>query len=682
MLHCLSVAALAFAEEVPLLEEIVVRGEHESPAMESLSIREVRESPARDIGEALQRVEGLDFVRKGAIANDVVLRGFQGDDLNVLLDGVRLYGGCPNRMDSPAFHFDFAEVEQIHILKGPYDLSNPGSLGGLVEATTRSAAPGFGGDLNLTLGSWDMVNAAGTIGFGGEGGDALAGHAYKYSLPPRSGDGKRITDIYPVTSSNRYRPEQIDSRAYDIHTTWLKAGLNPTAGSRSELGYSYQEADHVLYPYLQMDAEYDRTHRLNWLYRIADPVPGLEQIQLQAFWNQVNHLMHDELRESSRPSMMVTRDYMMRTDAYSRVVGLKLGTTLAAGDGTLKTGLDAYRRTWDAANQLAAFGYEKQPMIPDVDTDNLGAWGEYSLPLGDSLTLTGGVRGDLTRVEANKLESDRLGSLYQPYFPGTTLEADADFAEWSGNLQLSWSAGDALEVFAGLGSGVRVPDPQELYVGLRKPMGSNRVGNPELDPTRNNQVDLGVKYTAERIYLSASLFYSRLQDYIELVRLPDPDGADPLLPATSFENIEASLWGGEIGAQLALPGDLFLRAALAYSEGENRDDDTPLAEIPPLNGSLTLRYDSGRWFVEASEQFADHQDRVDPALDEQPTAGWAITNLKAGLTRSAWDLYLGVDNLFDKFYTRHLSYQRTPFASGVQVPEPGRFAYLSVAWHY
>ena len=46
----------------------------------------VRESPARDVGELLADTAGLWKLRKGAIANDVVLRGLQSRDLNVLID--------------------------------------------------------------------------------------------------------------------------------------------------------------------------------------------------------------------------------------------------------------------------------------------------------------------------------------------------------------------------------------------------------------------------------------------------------------------------------------------------------------------------------------------------------------------------------------------------------------------
>ena len=57
---------------------------------DSLEAARIRESGARDVGEALDAVTGVSKVRKGGIANEVVLRGLQGRDLSVLVDGQRV----------------------------------------------------------------------------------------------------------------------------------------------------------------------------------------------------------------------------------------------------------------------------------------------------------------------------------------------------------------------------------------------------------------------------------------------------------------------------------------------------------------------------------------------------------------------------------------------------------------
>lgn len=655
--------------ENQLLDEITVRGQKESPQEESLSIREVRESPARDMGEALKQVEGISCVHKGAIANDVVIRGFQKDNINVLVDGVRLHGACPSRMDPPSFHYDFAEIEQVKVIKGPYDLSNPGGLGGMIDAQTKKPGKGLGGDVNLGYGDWNSINAAATASYGADTYDGLLGYAYKYSDVPRSGDGKRLTAIYPATSRNRYKPNAIGSKAYEINTGWGKFAINPTDNSRSEVSYTYQDADHVLYPYLKMDADYDRTHRLNWTYRIQKISPVLQDLKLQAYWDKVDHLMDDKFRDSSNPPpAAVNRFYSMQTDARTRVYGAKLTAALAAGPGTLKAGLDYYNRNWDAVNQRTGyFAYRETAMIPDVSIDNLGMFGEYELPLGSQFSLKGGLRGDLTWAEANKTNTLVTG--------GTSR----DFADVSANLQLTYTPVKGLDIFTGIARGTRPPDQQELYLDVPVAAASATSnywhGNRDLKSTVNHQADIGARYSADRFYVNASVFYSDLQDYINFYQIP----------ATfekSYQNIHATMWGAELGSQVSLPLDLFLRGSLSYVEGHNETGNRALSEIPPFRGSVSLRYDNGSFFFEIMENLARKQDRVDSNLQETTTAGWATTDIKSGINYQGFSVMLGISNLFDKQYLSHLSYARDPFQSGVKVPENGRNVYLSLGYKF
>jgi hypothetical protein len=101
-----------------------------SPAPEdSFEAPSIRESGSRDLGQAPGTTPGVWPLRKGGIANDVVLRGLQSRDRNVLVDGTRVYGACPNCMDPPPFHVDFAEVDRVEIEKGLFDVRNQGASG-------------------------------------------------------------------------------------------------------------------------------------------------------------------------------------------------------------------------------------------------------------------------------------------------------------------------------------------------------------------------------------------------------------------------------------------------------------------------------------------------------------------------------------------------------------------------
>jgi len=683
--------AVPSVAETVLLDEIVVRGESILPQEEVLTIREVRESSARDIGEALDGVPGLTGLRKGAIANDVVLRGLQRDNINVLMDGVRVQGGCPSRMDPPAFHFDFAEVESIEIVKGPYDLRYAGSMGGLVNAIGKTPEAGPGFSAVLTYGAFDLLQTSLTASQATDNYEILAGYAYKYSLPPKAGNGKRITDIYPSTSKNRYRDNKVDDKAYDIDTFWVKGGYQVSDNTHTELSLAHQDAQHVLYPGLLMDAQHDRTNRLNWTTSMEQPTERIDDLELQFYMTQVDHLMHDEFRESSRPNKIITRDYMMETDADTKLVGVNLSGNATLGAGSLKGGIDGFYRNWDATNRSAMYqSYAAQAMIPGVEHNQFGLFTEYERDANDNLRMKIGLRLDYAESDATKLDDARLNSLYQPYHPGSSLDSKNDYFEPTANLQLFYDAGNGLDLFAGVASASRMPDPEELYIGLKRiptmmiPMATSWVGNPNLDPVRNNQVDLGAKLSGDTFFLNGSIYYSRIDDYITLIDVKDPDGMAPgtLSRAKTYSNIDAELWGGELSGQVFLPLNLFLSGSLAYTEGEDRDSNEPLAEMPPLSGTAAIRYDVDTWFFEIQERFADNQGRVNDDLNEEETSGWGVTDLKAGANLKHWKIFAGVNNLFDKYYVTHLSYQRDPFRTGVKVPETGAFAYLTVMYQY
>jgi iron complex outermembrane receptor protein len=45
-------------------------------------------------------------------------------------------------------------------------------------------------------------------------------------------------------------------------------------------------------------------------------------------------------------------------------------------------------------------------------------------------------------------------------------------------------------------------------------VGSDSVGNPELKPSRNTELDLGIKHSTDKALIKATAFYSYVQDYI------------------------------------------------------------------------------------------------------------------------------------------------------------------------
>ncbi|NPB08601.1 MAG: TonB-dependent receptor, partial [Aquificae bacterium] len=341
---------------------------------------------------------------------------------------------------------------------------------------------------------------------------------------------------------------------------------------------------------------------------------------------------------------------------------------------------DTFYRNWYATttmwNSMRSM-YVSQYTIPDVDVVNVGLFGEYRKRLSPRLRLVAGLRVDYTRTEADDQKANT--GLWQHYH-GTADTSQTDFYP-SGNIQLFYSLSGGLELFAGLGSAVRVPDPQERYFALDRMGSGDWLGNPGLDPERNTELDLGLKWQGAKHSLTFRTYFSYVSNYIYPYKAAQQ--------ATSYTNIDAYFTGAELYGTYALTPSLFVDGSLSYVYARKKDtypekniNDKDIAEIPPLTSRIALRYDTGRYFGEVETLMAATQYNVDSDLNERKTSGWAVVNLKVGGTYKGFKLLAGVRNLFDKLYYTHLSYLRNPFSSGVKVPEPGRTFYLTASYSF
>ena len=655
--------SFSFAQEV-LLKEVEVKGKKET-IQDSLEVREVRESSAKDVGEALKKLDGVHMFRKGGIANEIILRPFRKGDIRVQIDDLDIHGACPNRMDPPEAHVDFAEVEKVEVIKGPFVVNVPNLLGGLVNVELKKPKPGFHFDINVTAGSFNFVNPSMSLSYADSRFFGIAGFSYRYSKPYKDGEGKKITEVYPSNSRNRYKDSEKNSKAFDIKTGWLRFGFSPMERHFLEFSYTRQEMDHVLYPALRMDGIYDDADRFNLKYSVKD------LLEMNIYYSKVEHWMDDRYRVSSG-NPPLPRGYSMATDAETKTYGINLELKLRE----FKVGANAYKRNWDAVNfrwDAGSSMYMSQNIIPDVDITGFGLFGEYEKNISPKLRLKAGLRLDTVESEANSSKADT--NLYYAYHNTRSTSKRDTFP--SGNLQLFYTPIDGLEIFLGLGHSVRVPDQQERYMALKgmQPW----VGNPNLKPSKNTELDFGLKYQGPKGYAKATVFYSFVDDYVYLHRKNQ---------AQTYTNVDARFFGFELSSTYNVFGNFFLSGGLSYTRGTKDTDasrninDKDVAEVPPLTARLSLRYDTGRFFVEPELLAASTQNKVDSDLNESKTSGYGIVNLKAGFNYKGLSFIAGVENIFDKKYYLHHSYTRNPFASGVKVPEPGRSLYLTVGYSF
>lgn len=639
---------------------------------DSMEASELRESSARDLGEALSLKPDVWKVRKGAIANDVVLRGFRQDDVTVLIDGARIAGACPNRMDPPAFHIDFSEVDRVEIDPSAGRMAAQGSLGGLINVVTKKPGSGLHADVSMVAGTWSMINPSTTVSWGGDSFAALGGFSHRSSGVFEDGSGTLFTEEANYNSS----AQGVD--AYDINTAWTRLYFQPGDGHELHLSYARQEADDVLYPTLMMDAVFDDADRLVAGYRWSPEGGLLRSLRATIYATQVEHWMTDSFRETSNGA---PRGWGMGTNATTEMIG----GTIEADVGTFILGLEAYSRNWDAWTEMAGMGYMRQYSIPDVDLDALGISARWSHGFSDRTRIELGGRVD--RISATANEAIANTGLYYAYH-GTTETSRTD-TEPSFSFRINHDLVPGLTLSGSLSRTTRSPDARERYFALKR-MGGDWVGNPELAPPVATGAELGMVWGTGAGTLTASAWAERVDGYILLYSQPRinmvPGVMNPR--AMTYANVNADLRGFSLTGSIAFSSRILVSGSASYVRGtkdpieELGITSTNLAEMPPLSARLAVRWQNTRFFGEIEGLGAGSQDKVDEDLNESPTPSWGIVNLKAGSTWGRWRLQAVLANVFDRTYHEHFSYLRNPYRSGYVLNEPGRNLSLTLGWTY
>lgn len=678
----------ANAQTTIRVEKITIK---EKQKKEEVSKKETTQEDVKitrqiDLGEILSGIyPEVNFMRKAGTANDLNIRGFSRDNINVFIDGSEVHGACPNRMDPPSFHVSSPQIEKIEIKEGPFDVENPGTLAAVVNVKTKDPKEGVGGDMGVTVGSFSYRTGYFWGDVGNKFMKVLVGASNQYSKPYESGEGKKVTEYAVYTTqagptAGKYKPQYINEKAFNIDRVWSKVVLTPTDNVEFKLSYAFENARNILYPALKMDALYDRTNKLNADFNIKDL--GLK---ISAYQNKVKHDMRDTFRTTSG-----TAAYSMMTYAESSMTGFKVVKSFGLGWMDADVGADYYLRNWKADNIQGAntSNPNRNPgMIPDVDIKNVGFFVKGIRDI-QSWTISAGLRFDSTKSEADK---NKISGNNSALIPLLSSFSKTDSYP-SGYILAKYNIDKRNNLYIGFGHSVRVPDPIERYIALSGQ--APWYGNPSLKPTKNNEIDVGAElYPIDNLGLRANLFYSDLTDFIYLRQYPNTClSGTGTCTYTTYQNIDAKIYGGDLSLFYGFNEKLSAEVGLAYQRGKKDSgvyNDGDLAEIPPLKSRVALKYDDGAFYGLIEGIYQARQSKVDSDLKEIETSSYFIMNLKVGYTYANRLFFgLGVDNVFDRLYYNYLSYVRDPFrgisVSGnpVKIPEPGRFIYANLSYRF
>lgn len=681
----LSLAAIAaLASEPVAIQKITV--EASAPKADSKSVEAdemVKFSRQSDLAEMLsQTLPEITHVRNSAIGNDIILRGFRKDNLNITIDDAKVCGACPNTMDPPSMHVSSSQIKSVEVQEGPFDVTQFGSLGGKINVVTKDPEKGMHGEVSTTLGSFDYRKLSTTVEGGNDKIQALVGFSRETSGQYKDGDGNTLvqqTNLLTTTAGQKYATSHQDDNAYERNNYWTKIVGKINDNQKLTMSYFGDRADDVLYPRYKMDAQVDDTNMFNLKYQLSNLSDYSDELKIEAYHSKVTHIMGTDFRAGATT---VNNTMVAPVDAIIQGASIENAMTIAGTKVSL--GLDGSIRNWNGTKGTKA-NTQRWILLPDVDTKNAAIYAKASKQIG-KYEINAGARYDDTTINPNQSLA-AVDSNNSTYLSGLK---DRTYNNFSANLIAKYNYTPTTNVFLGLGQSVRVPNAKELYWVIENTTtganlnSSTNGGNNDLKATKNREIDFGAEHTVGNIHLKGTAFYSDLKDYIYAYTT----GAS----TNTWKNIDATIIGLDLETSILLNNEWRIEAGMAYQDGTKKDPsvlgqtDKNLAEIPPMKGRAALVFDNTAHYAMAEWIGASSQ-TADIDNGEKDIGGYSILNLKYGAQLgNGFSLTTGINNFFNRTYAVSNSYIGNEFLTDGGVPlvlnEPGRNFYATLSYKF
>lgn len=668
------------AAPIPIVRaEIEVFGKiPKTPAVTTLEAADLRSGQSRDAGDLLRIAPAVSSGRMGGHGLDPRIRGLGESSIRVLIDGAEIHGGCPNRMDPPSSFAAAESYDQVVVVRG-------------VQTLRYGTAPGTVLFERLPVrffdDSWWRASAnavAGTSNDGPAFGISAAVGTSKFSFDI-SGDRLKM-DSYIDGNGDEV------ASAFDSVNGALALGWTPDALTSVRLSYELNRTVDALYGGAAMDSPDSETDAVRLRFRrdAGDGVVG--QIRGDLYWTDVSHVMDNfSLREWTAPMAM-------SAPSTSKSTGGRLWVDIDPTERLeLSAGLDLAHNDRQAL-RFAGPNPDSVLMLqsvlwPEVDLEQNGLFVEGRMDVGAASALRFGLRGDRFNAKAAAADVKPAGmsptprqlweSYYGPVEDSWEQHIVGGFARYEHRL-----LAPRIGFFAGVSRTARAADTTQRFMAGNSSIAPKRwVGNPLLEVEIHNQIDLGIEYAGSTGDFEVAVFADDVDDAILRDRAHGQPGIFKNDNATIYRNIEARRLGAEIVGSWRIGQAFHVGGDAAFVWAQNTTDDRPIAQTPPLEGSLFASWVSGRFRASSAVRWAAEQTRVDDnpvtgsGLDVGQTPGWVILNL-SGQARLGlgFGLLAGVDNAFDRAYAYHLNRDNFFDPAPVQINEPGRTFWLRLRW--
>jgi iron complex outermembrane receptor protein len=600
------------------------------------------------IGETLARQPGVSATSFGPNASRPVLRGFQGERVRVLTDGIGSLDASNTSVDH-AVAINPLTADRIEVLRGPSALLfGSAAIGGVVnviDSRIPRRVPDEGAHVAaiLTYGSAaDERSANATIDV------PIAGNWVLHA----DGNYSRTDDlrIGGFVLSRELRAQAAASDDADVRAlAELRDRLPNTAAETSDLalGLAYVDGDSnfgisvnrydSLYGVpvrfsLEPGAEAEapridvRQNRADARAEIDTGSGFVDSVRFRAGYSDYRH---DELEETGE---IGTTFLTKGVEGRLEVVQSKRG---GWGGGF---GVQYFRR------HLEVIGEEK--FLPENRTSQFGVFAVENYEKGPF------------RAEAGaRFERQTVSAEADPDLGNAAMKRS--FSALSGSLGASYELAEGIRFGLNGSHAQRAPSAEELFAGgPHAGTQSFEIGDPDLAKEKSWGLEATFNAQGDGYSLSASVFRSWFDNYIFERRT---GAVEDDLPVFQITQADARYFGVELEGSVRLArmgGVTFVADAVADYVRATIEGAGPAPRIPPfrLMGGLEAQSDRVQGRIEVERTAG--QDRL--ATFETPTSGFTFVNasvqFKPLRNNDNTSITLAANNIFDVDARRHASF--------------------------
>lgn len=604
------------------------------------------------IGDMLTQIPGVSATSFSPGASRPVLRGFQGNRVAVLTDGIGNIDASNTSADH-AVTIDALTTERIEVLRGPAVLLFGGqAVGGAVNVIDKRiprAVP------------QEAVHVDAILGYSTASDEYSGGASIDLPISTRfvahvDGSYRKSSDlrIGGFLLSPEFRDEALDVSVDEAASGNLTGAANardwanfrgrlPNSGvetwSFGAGGAFIDDGGNLGISFNIYDTAYGIPERPDF----SEPVGGEVSIDLRQYRFDLRGEV--ELGDGLFDKARIRAGYADYT--HKELEGSEIGTTFFSkaiearfeltqnerGGWRGATGLQFQTRDFEAVGDEA--------FIPPTRSNQLGLFTLQEFSLGN-LDAEVAIRFDHARLEAQ------------------TLAIERSFNNVSAAFGIGYNIGD-LKIGTNISRTGRAPSVEELFSnGPHVATQSFEVGDPTLRSERSWNGELYARYDSTRFDFTTTLYTNRFGSFIFE---NDTGNIVDDLPEFVYLQQKARVWGVETEASAQLghaAGFDFVVDGVADYTRATITGNGPAPRIPPLRLLGGLELQSANLDLRGEVEWTDSQNRT--ASFENPTDGFTMVN--AALTWRPFgrdkniSLIAAANNIFDVEARRAASFTK------------------------